>query len=214
MFNWNLINYIYSPDFTRVLYPTSRVDPGYVNYVSLWDMESENILATLPVELSETSIPQWSPDGSRILISGLVSRAGEESSSWRGQDLFTIDTNGNITQLTHFTDYYPGTITIDKYMWSPDGKDIAFWLQTKQMNNPQLVTLNLASGKAINHCIDALPSHAASRPIWSTSGRYLVIERQESVDTISQTMLLDLSQNTAVKIGEGINVVGWMTKEP
>jgi hypothetical protein len=211
--NWNLINYIYSPDFMQVLYPMSKVGPGYVNYVSLLDLARKNTLATLPVILSETGTPQWSPDGSQVLISGLVSKGGKESSSWRGQDLFTIDTHGNITQLTHFTDYYPGAITIDKYVWSPNGKDIAFWLQTEQMNNPQLVTLNLASGKAINHCIDALPSHAASKPIWSSSNSYLVIEQQESMDVTSQTLLMDVSQNTATQIGEGINVVGWLTRE-
>lgn len=208
--NWNLINYIYSPDFTRILYPTSKVDPGYVNYVALWDMENKQVLATLPVELSETSLPQWSPDGSRVLVSGLASKPGETSTAWRGQELFTIDANGKVTQLTHFTDYYPGTITIEKYTWSPDGQNIAFWFQTKQMNNPQLVTFNVSSGKAINHCISALPFHAASRPIWSPLGDYLVIDHQESINAVSQTLLMNISQNAVAQIAENVTPVGWM----
>ncbi len=208
--NWNLINYIYSPDFTRVLYPTSKVDPGYVNYVALWDMENKLVLATLPVELSETSLPQWSPDGSRVLVSGLASKPGETSTAWRGQELFTIDAYGKAIQLTHFTDYYPGTITIEKYTWSPDGQNIAFWFQTKQMNNPQLVTFNVSSGKTTNHCISALPFHAASRPIWSPLGDYLVIDHQKSVNDVSQTLLMNVSQNVVAEIAESITPVGWM----
>jgi len=208
--NWNLINYMYSPDFTRVLYPTSRVDPGYVNYVALWDIANEQVLATLPVELSETSLPQWSPDGSRVLISGLASKPGEKSSAWRGQELFTIDANGKVTRLTHFTDYYPGNITIEDYTWSPDGQNIAFWLQTEQMNDPQLVTFNVSSGKAINHCISALPFHSASRPIWSPLGDYLVIDHPKPGTDVSQTLLMNISQNAVTQIGESVTPVGWM----
>jgi hypothetical protein len=211
--NWNLINYIYSPDLTRVMYPTSKVDPGYVNYVALWDIENEQVLATLPVELTETSLPQWSPDGSQILISGLAAKPGENSTVWRGQELFTIDTDGKVTQLTHFTDYYPGTIAIEKYTWSPDGQNIAFWLQTEQMKQPQLVTFNVSSGKAINHCISALPFHAASKPIWSPLGDYLVIDHQESLNAVSQTLLMNIPQNAVAQIAEGITPVGWMTTE-
>jgi hypothetical protein len=208
--NWNLINYIYSPDLTRVLYPTSRVDPGYVNYVALWDMENKQILATLPLELPETSLPQWSPDGSQVLVSGLVSKPGENATAWRRHELFAIDRNGNIAQLTHFTDYYPGTITIEDYTWSPDGQNIAFWLQTKQMAEPQLFTFNVSSGKSINHCIFALPFHGASRPIWSPLGDYLMIDRQESAKAVPQTLLLDILQGTVTQIAEDIYVVDWL----
>jgi len=206
--HWNLINYIYSPDLTRVLYPTSKVDPGYVNYVALWDLENEQVLATLPVELTETSLPQWSPDGSKVLVAGLASKPGETSTAWRGQELFTIDADGEITQLTHFTDYYPGNIAIENYTWSPDGQNIAFWLQTEQMNKPQLV--DVSTGKAINHCISALPFHAASRPIWSPLGDYLVIDHQESANAISQFLLMSISQNAVAQIAENVTPVGWM----
>ena len=208
--NWNLINYIFSPDFTRVLYPTSRVDPGNVNYVAFWDTEHEQVLATLPVELTETSMPQWSPDGSKVLVSGLASKSGETSTAWRGQELFTIDRNGKITQLTHFTDYYPGTTAIQEYTWSPDGRNVAFWLQTKQMDKPQLITLNVNTGKAINHCISASFIYGASRPIWSPKGDYLLIDRQESADAVSQIFLLDISQNAVAQIAESDTPVGWM----
>lgn len=209
--NWNLINYIYSPDFTRVLYPTSKVDPGYINYVALWDMENKKVLATIPVELSETSTPQWSQDGSQVLISGLKSDPGVKSSDWRGQELFSIDAGGVITQLTHFTDYYSGTITIDDYVWSPDGEHVAFWMQTEQMATPLLFTLNTATGKVINNCIAALPAHAAFRPIWSPDGDYLLIVRQDTIDSSPQIMLMNNSENTVVETSESVTPIGWLT---
>lgn len=208
--NWNLINYIYSPDFTRVLYPLSKVDPGYVNYVALWDMENEQVLATLPVVLTETSLPQWSPDGSKILVSGLVFALGEYSTTWRGQELYTIDVNGKITQLSHFTDYYSGAVTIEKYTWAPDGQNIAFWVQTEQMDKPQLATININTGKVINHCISARHFHAAFRLIWSPDGDYLIVDYQESLNDVSQVLLMNITQNTVTKIGENVTPVGWM----
>ena len=208
--NWNIINYIYSPDFMRVLYPTSKVDPGYVNYVALWDIEYKQVLAMLPVVLTETSLPQWSPDGSQILVSGLAFTLGEDSTTWRGQELYTIDTNGKITQLSHFTDFYSGTVTIEKYTWAPDGQNIAFWIQTEQMDKPQLATLNINTGKVINHCISARPFHAASRPIWSPEGDYLIVGYQESLKDVSQALLIDITQNIVTKIGENVTPAGWM----
>jgi hypothetical protein len=165
--NWSLINHIYSPDFSRVLYLTSKEDPGHVNYFALWDLENKQVLATLPIELGETWKPQWSPDGSQVLISGLVAKPGEISNNWRGKELFTIEKNGKINQLTHFTDYYPGTVTIADCTWSPDGQNIAFWLQTKQMDKPELVTLNINTGEIVNHCITAIQSLGVD-PVWWT----------------------------------------------
>lgn len=208
--NWNLINYVYSPDLTRVLYPISKVDYGYVNYVALWDTKNEEVLATLPVELTETSLPEWSPDGSQILISGLASKPGEFSTNRRGQELFIIDANGKVTQVTQFTNYYSGTVTIQKYTWSPDGQSIAFWLQTEHMDNPQLATFNISDGHTINHCISALSFHAVSRPIWSPSGDYLVVNHPKPGTDVSETLLMNVSQNAFAQIAESVTPVGWM----
>jgi hypothetical protein len=208
--NWRLINHIYSPDFTRVLYLTSKEDPGYVNYFALWDLENKQVLATLPIELGETWTPQWSPDGSQVLISGLAAKSGGKSNEWPGKELFTIDKNGKLNQLTHFTDYYPGTVTIADYSWSPDGQNIAFWLQTKQMEKPELATLNIKTGEIVNHCISALQSHAAIQPIWSPSGKYLLLETQESANSGSRALLMDVAQNVVTPIGENVSAIGWM----
>ncbi|MBI5351759.1 MAG: hypothetical protein HZB50_03890 [Chloroflexi bacterium] len=208
--NWNLINYIYSPDFTRVLYPLSKVNPGYVNYVALWDMVNKQILATLPVELSATSLPKWSPEGTQVLITGLVSKVGEKSSTWPGQELFTIDTNGNINQLTHFTDYYPGHITINHYSWSPDGKSIAFWLQIGRLQVPQLVVLNIDSGKVINYCISGLPYNKTAKPVWSPAGNYLVVDYQKSENDVFQSLLINVTQETIAPIADNIHVIDWL----
>ena len=208
--NWGFINHRYSPNFSQVLYLTSSEDPGYVNYFALLDLDSNEILATLPIELGETWIPQWSPDGSQVLVAGLVEKPTQKSSEWHGKELFTIDAKGNISRLTHFTEYYSGTVTIQDYSWSPDGQNIAFWLQADRAEKPELVTLNINTGEIINHCITALPFHAAIKPIWSPSSKYLVIETQETTNGVSRTLLMDVTKNVITQIGENVSLIGWM----
>lgn len=208
--NWGFINHRYSPNFSRVLYLTSREDPGYVNFFALLNLGNNEIIATLPIELGETWTPQWSPDGSQVLVAGLVEKPTQKSSEWRGKELFTIDTNGNISRLTHFTEYYSGTVTIQDYTWSPDGQNIAFWLQVDRAEKPELVTLNINTGEIINHCITARPFHAAIKPIWSPSGKYLLLDVQESANAPSQALLMDVTRNIVAQIGENISSIGWM----
>ena len=209
--DWSLVNHTYSPDLKRVMYLTSQVGPNYNNYVALLNLENNQVLATLPIELGEVSAPQWSPDGSQILVSGLISKQEGEQSNWLGNELFTIDAVGKISQLTQFTNFYSGAITIEKYTWSPDGHNIIFWLQTDQMINPHLVTFDVSSGEIIDHCIKSLPFHAASRLIWSPLGDYILVESQGSLENISETLLINKDQNTYLKIGENVQPVGWMS---
>ena len=69
----------------------------------------------------------------------------------------------------------------------------------------------VTSGEIIDHCIKSLPFHAASRPIWSPLGDYILVESQGSLENISETLLINKDQNTYLKIGENVQPVGWMS---
>jgi hypothetical protein len=96
--NWNFINVAFSQDLTKALYPTSRVTSDYINVVALWNVSEQKTIATLSTELSDTTTPSWSPNGNQVIISGVTG----DKNNRQGQELFALDKDGDISQLTFF----------------------------------------------------------------------------------------------------------------
>ena len=114
--------------------------------------------------LGAGTLPDWSPDGSRIAFLAAAPDASDNS------EIFTVKANGRgLRRLTHFGPHRGGGVGAPK--WSPDGRFITF------IDNSDLYVMR-SDGRRLRRIIDtSYPKPGATtwttieRPTWLPRGR-------------------------------------------
>jgi Tol biopolymer transport system component len=143
----------------------------------------------------EIYTPSWSPDGSRIVFSGL-------KGGFSDLFVYTLDT-GALTQITddRFADVHP--------VWSPDGRTVAFatdrfttTLETLAFGALRIGLLDLESGRVRALLPEARHVKQVS-PQWEPGGGglYFVSDRDGTSNVYHATLEGVLRQVTAVRGG-------------
>jgi hypothetical protein len=203
---WNFSRMVFDPTLTRVVY--TAFGKNFNNSIALWDVDNNQLLASVPAKLACSPQPEWSPDGKQVLLTGSSSENALIAESCN-QELYSISRDGTITRLTHFTDIYP-KVSIDNFSWSPDGKKIAFWLWLEAYHVEQLAVLDMASGDVINYCVPGFLYGQAGSPTWSPDGQQLAVQNLYDEQNHSHTIIVDLVQYWAAILGEDLTPIGWM----
>lgn len=123
----------WSPDGGRIAFMRSNNTAQPVDASSIYTVDADGgdltLVKRMPKKRPGSGVPEWSPDGRRILFDTycLFGFCGQPLT---GSQLFTIRPNGaGLRQLTHFPgNSYAGS-------WSPDGQRIVF------SRNPQVAPL-------------------------------------------------------------------------
>jgi len=112
--------------------------------------------------------------------------------------------------LTHFFDIFGAYTRIEKFVWSPEGNKVAFWLTIGDYQTPLLFILDVNSLVLTNYCISGLPYLATSQLFWSPSDKYLAFDFQFSKEDLPEVFILDVTTGTLNQASEKSDVVGWM----
>jgi len=209
-------NLIYDPTLTRVLYPKSS------DSVSLFNLETNQEITRQSVP-GWGRLPKWSSGGrSLAIISSMSSSLKREALD----EFLIVSRDGpEFQRLTYLTSVFK-SVHIEDYNWSPDGNQIAFWLQTdnnKLVNdqNPfELAVLDLKTGNIINYCIAGISTveyETYTMPaniVWSPDSTQLLITRHKDDNKQTEVLVVDLMNKTAYKVTENMQPIGWMTREP
>jgi Tol biopolymer transport system component len=199
---------LYDPTLTRVVYASfikhdyrGESEQGYV----LWDLvQHRNV-----IEIANGNFkwsPHWSPDGSRFVIMGM------------DMDFLAVTRDGQVTRLTYFNPdpNQKRTISSEIYDWSPDGRSLAFWLETMQDQHlsTTLAILDLITGEVTDTCISAgntlYPLPSVFNPGWSPDRKALVVIVGQQDEGKFDELLVDLDGQLAYKIGNDLFPVGWL----
>jgi Tol biopolymer transport system component len=137
---------------------------GGQDALNIYDLHRRRVIKRLRFDLSGILSPSWSPDGKRIVFSGLDGGLS---------DLFVTDLDGRVSRLT--TDKYAALLP----SWSPDGRYIAFTtdrettdLELLVYGNMRVALLELATGE-----IEVLPGQDEGKninPVWSPDASSLI----------------------------------------
>jgi hypothetical protein len=210
--NWGVYSSsksVYDPTLTRVVYPQTQADLPAI----LRDVQANKDLAYIPY--GGYHEPKWSPDGKRVAISAVL----DKKPWFEVQEFFIVDWDGVVTQSSHLSDYLGGS-KIYAFNWSPDGRYIAFWLNTipnAPPNTSHLAVLDTTAGSVTDYCVTGapVPDHDIERndtaPIWSPDGTQLLVDALDPNDGSRYwVIIVDINHGWAAKIAENVTPVGWM----
>lgn len=213
------------PTLSRVVYFDTQ---GFGRLI-LWDISAGKMLAWLPYPVPAPDNPSalpldidylfgWSPDGSQFATIAPVTFLDKDNTTPAVEELFSISRDGQIKQLTHFGAAYK-YVSISEFRWSPDGRTIAFWLQTSEnavQSSSGIVRwfaiLDTSTQEVSDYCLTFGSSEYSNSvwfPVWAANNQQLII-RTHSDDGKWPIMLVDLVKGFVVQIGEGMTPEGWM----
>jgi len=209
----------YDPTFSLVVYPTSlKVDSlKYVEAYALYDRINRVTIAQKAVG-QYTTIPIWSPDGSKFVIND-TNGDGE---------FYVITRDGKISKISHINDGISNKDlskmkASERYSWSPDGRYLALWLETLKLEKGSVETtfaiLDTETGKMTDYCISGgltLQSFGGGlistlyKPYWSPDGKSVVTVANRQENGNFDVVLIDLAGGFASKIADNLVPRGWL----
>lgn len=194
---------IYNSDFTKVIYMKWTDEAKSTYGYAFWDVTNNKEMAFQ--EIVYTPIPQWSPDESYFVTTGLIDISPK--------DLYAIYENGQTKRLTNFDKYFQGA-EVYNFSWSPKGDYLALLLIEKSDNKKaNLVLLNISTGVITDYCIsvtiyaDTYTNTFA--PLWSPDGNQLIVQDWYAVDH-RQILMIDILNNYATILAEDVEPLAWL----
>lgn len=209
-------NIVYDPAISRVVYPRK----GQV--VALTDITTGRMLASIQLP-KWGQLPRWSIDGQHLVLI-----ASTNPKTDLGQDeFFIVSRDGpEFKRLTYLTEQFD-KVHISEYAWSPDGKRIAFWLNTEaedptlEGTQSELAVMDIETGEINRLCIEGISAPMRreiqmthTQPVWSPDGLQIAFAQLDSTKVSSYNVLVvDLETQTAFKVAANKEPIGWMLKE-
>lgn len=197
---------LYNSSQELAVYPRLKSD-GYV-YVVLWDRQANRVLAEVKdVTKSYSYNPLWSLDQKEIYVA-VTHKWDSDKPDDSIDDFFSLSQDGQVRQLTDFGAYF-ADIHIGSVSLSPDGKKIAFWLETRPSSykEQQLAVLDLETQQVTNYCIPGSYQGNAPSPVWSLNSRYLAVHNQYKPNA-GRVILVDAQDGWAAQVAE-LTPNGW-----
>jgi WD40 repeat protein len=176
----------------------------------LWDLQTKEVLARLEPhgKYPPFDRPKWSWNNKEVVV-GYTLTAATNS----GEELFSVSRDGIVTQLTELGKYYV-QVRISKISWSPDGRKVAFFFRdlSEENSSSQLAILDRETLQVTNYCdlSGLMFTRPDVEPVWSPDSKKLLIGRMESDLSTVSTVLVDISNEYAVRLAENLVPAGWM----
>ena len=204
----------YGPDLELVVY--EAYESGDFAWV-LWDRKAQQEKARIP-QSEQYPYPQWSPDGQQVVV------AGSDESYTRKQsatELYLLSRLNGVQKLTHLGDSFLNFTEIWGLGWSPDGKQIAFVLQSDQsacslsgcigVINVDTKKLNLFRFRQYGISFPDEPTYNLT---WSPDGRQLLLELFSEVTQSTSITIFNFETETAFPvITTEVRILGWMSEK-
>ena len=188
----------FSPD-GRFLAMTAKRGPR--DEILVLDVERNRQVSRIRLEIGAAMTPSWSPDGQRIVFTGLDGGIS---------DLFVVDRDGeNLERLTNdrYAEFHP--------VWSPDGQQIAFSTDRGPGTDFDLLTTGnwrIATYDVTTRRVAVLPGMDRGRnvsPQWAPDGRSLAFVSDRN--GVSNIYLYDLGTTEVYQLTDFYTGVSGIT---
>jgi hypothetical protein len=202
--SWNgYVPIIYNSDFTKAIYMKWTDETKSTYGYAFWDVTNNKELAFQKIVY--TPIPQWSPDESYFVTSGLINISPK--------DLFAVYENGQTKRLTNFDNYFQNA-EVYNFSWSPNGDYLAILLIEESDNKKaNLVLLNISTGVLTDYCTSVTIYGDTYTntfvPLWSPDSNQLIIQDWYEIDH-RKILMIDILNNSATILAEDVEPRAWL----
>jgi hypothetical protein len=129
--------------------------------------------------------PVWSPLGESLIIPSTLDD---------NRELIRVFVDQNAIALTNFEVSYPN-FALYSYLWSPDGRKIAFWFladSSRDQEPKSLAFIDLDNGDVTVTCIQSASNILAltDDPVWSPKSDQLVVRIEPAADNGDGALVL------------------------
>ncbi|MEP7135481.1 MAG: hypothetical protein ABI904_11170 [Chloroflexota bacterium] len=187
--------------------------------IIILDLNTKTIIARIKDTYDRSPIFDWQPSNGLIALVGSNTSIARPLGSPIPDEIFIVEQNGQVRQLTHLYESFSQNLEINGLSWSPNGEQIAFWLNDGPSET--LMVADALTGRVVNYCISSdlfLFPIGLPAPIWSPDGNKLLVENRYAPDknnpaqNKSNLLIVDLQSKIAFPIAENQNPAGWMIK--
>jgi len=216
IYAWGFFSYhkiVYNRDLTRAVYAVLEAGEPRI---AIRDTTSSKDLASYPSYEAWGVSPKWSPNGEYLAIA-LNTNSSFRTDNIRQYELFIIDHNGNKIYSTSLFNSMK-SLYISSLSWSPDNNYVAFWYTTENdiHQSLELAVLDVKTKAITNYCISKNEeTHSWKRndisPIWSPDSTALLVEIPDTNDQTPNSIIVNISQEKAIRVEPGMIPVGWMS---
>ncbi len=215
--------FVFNAALNRVIY--ADINQRFI----LWDYENQKELSQLQAMTFRqfpSKAPQWNLDGNQAVVA-----VPKKSLDYMNDELFSINQEGTIEQLTDFTNAF-SDVSINRYSWSPDSHYIAMLVSVLPGNYvEQLVVFDMHTREQTLFCIQGDTTIINSVDyrrspkgffddiiyrgvVWSADNQRVIVENRITKNS-SNIILVDVSHLTAYKLLDGVNYlpIGWKNQK-
>jgi hypothetical protein len=224
---FTLSEVVYDPSLQLAVYPAYPLDRSEPDgAVVLWDIAASRPIQRIVGRVLYGQAPVWSPDAQQLLVNNsLTLNLPPDAFMGLDQELFSVSRIGEVTRLTFLTEF-SRQVSFGKSSWSPDGRYVAGWLESRGEPYPapydfpdiqpveRLFVLEVATGEVVNYCIPGdLYSAYSEPPIWSPDGTRVGFVWRRGRAT-GDTYVLDPVTGQATLLVAEKALWGWLASAP
>lgn len=191
---------VFSPDLKKMI--AYRNLPWEPQSIVLWDLDTAAQVWRMEIdfELAVRNLVSVSPNREQVAIAGSVKLEDPFV-----LDLFLLDWDGNLTQLTNLRDSGFRSGLIEQIQWSPDMRSLAFWL------DGSLAVYDFDSQIVTDYCIQSSVFAFGQILYYSPDSHQIIFHGHTSYPDTTAIIVVDIIEKVAVKILEDeYFVAGWM----
>ena len=185
--------------------------------VVLWDLKKNKEVIRL-YSAVKGGAPKWSPNGEEFVVG--APPIGYDNKNKKkvlniddglpylfGEDLFIVGISGVVERISYMTTKF--NVEENGLWWSPDGTQIAFWLEFPGNNDydGQLAIIDIETGMTTNYCVEGF-----QEIYWSHDGKYLAITsmlfKNGREDIIG--IVLDIENEVGFYLPHSGYIDGWL----
>ncbi|MEK6754353.1 MAG: hypothetical protein AABZ00_19015 [Chloroflexota bacterium] len=202
LYSWDqygLSEAVYNQNLNMVIYPKTPIT------LVLYNMSTQNKIVEIADDSASSQAPMWLSNGREFIVDITTNNSTGDQYQ---DELFKIDINGNMEQLTNLLDLGYSNVAIQNFGESSDGQYVAFWFAQIGLGPSRLAVLDLMT---LNVKVFCDLAGGLMPPAWSPNNEHeLLVDGTFGGLENYGTIFVDVDSGLTAQVEKGVIPLGWL----